>query len=50
MSLNQEVMSPQIFLGFLMGIIAVFAASLVAGLAAALIHHRRGGEDERLGP
>jgi hypothetical protein len=43
-------LSLQTFLGFVMGVIAVVAASLAAGLAAAAIHHRRGGEDERPGP
>jgi hypothetical protein len=45
------VMGLQAFLGFIMGVIAVFAASLAAGLAVASVHHRRGGErDEWLGP
>jgi hypothetical protein len=43
-------LSLQAFLGFIMGIAAVFAASLAAGLAAAAVHHRRDEEDERLGP
>jgi hypothetical protein len=40
----------QTLIAFIAGIAAVFAASLAAGLAAAAVHHRRGGEDERLGP
>jgi hypothetical protein len=44
-------LSLQAFLGFIMGVIAVIAASVVAGLAAASVHHRRGEErDEWLGP
>jgi hypothetical protein len=40
----------QTLIAFIAGVIAVIAASLAAGLTAAAVHHRRGGEDERLGP
>jgi hypothetical protein len=34
----------------IVGGITILVAALIIGLAAASIHHRRGGEDERLGP
>jgi hypothetical protein len=43
-------MGVKALLGFVLGVIVVIATSLAVGLACASVHHRRGSEDDWLGP